>query len=329
MLPRPFASLPTVQDSTMAIPDIPLRVAERVLTTELGLAPLHLEILKPGAWSAAFAFEADGAHYVIRFSHHRDDFERDAFAARFAAPCVPVPTVTHLGEHDGIAYAVSERATGAFIDTLSGEEFRQVLPSLLETLNALRIADLAGTHGFGGWDSDGNGTHASWREFLLDALVDRPGERGGGWRPRLEQSATGAAAFDRDILVLERLLAAMPETRHVLHSDLINYNCFVHDRRISGIIDWGCALYGDFVYEVAWFTFWWPWYPQWSGIDLAQEALAFYRDAGADVEGFSERLTCYELQIGLAHQAYNAFVGNWTELDNVTRHTTAVADRVR
>lgn len=313
----------------MAIPDIPLDAAERVLGSVLGLAPTHLAALKPGAWSSAFAFEANGAPYVIRFSHHRDDFERDAFARRFAGPCVPVPAVTHLGEHDGIAYAVSERATGGFIDSLSGDDFRRTVPSLLETLNALRLADHAGTQGFGGWDARGNGSHTSWRTFLRNALEDRPGERGGDWRPLLEQSVIGAESFDRDIQVLERLLVDMPEKRHVLHSDLINYNCFVRDHRISGIIDWGCAMYGDFVYEIAWFTFWSPWYPQWGEIDFAREALAFYRDAGADVCGFDERLTCYELQIGLAHQAYNAFVGNWTELANVTRHTTTVADRVR
>jgi hygromycin-B 4-O-kinase len=313
----------------MAIPDISPSQAQQVLRSDAGLEATHVEPLRPGAWSVAFAFESNGAPYVIRFSHHRDDFERDAFATRFAGPCVPIPGVTHLGERDGVAYAVSERAAGEFIDTLSGEDYRRTMPSLLETLNALRVADLAGTHGFGGWDANGNGSHHSWREFLLDALVDRPGERGGGWRPRLEQSETGAEAFDRDIQVLERLLGDMPETRHVLHCDLINYNCFVRDHRISGIIDWGCAMYGDFVYEVAWFSFWSPWYPQWRSVNFANEALAYYRDRGADLSRFDERLACYELHIGLGHQAYNAFVGNWDALADVTRHTTAVADRVR
>ena len=31
--------------------------------------------------------------------------------------------------------------------------------------------------------------------------------------------------------------------------------------RITAVLDWGCSLYGDFLYELAWMQFWLPWYP--------------------------------------------------------------------
>ena len=38
--------------------------------------------------------------------------------------------------------------------------------------------------------------------------------------------------------------------------------------RLEAVFDWGCSLAGDFLYEVAWFTFWAPWYPALDAIDL-------------------------------------------------------------
>ena len=52
----------------------------------------------------------------------------------------------------------------------------------------------------------------------------------------------------------------MRQERHLIHSDLLNYNVLVADGRISAVIDWGCAMYGDFLYDLAWFEFWAPWY---------------------------------------------------------------------
>lgn len=300
-----------------------------LLNDTLGLGVDTVEPLRSGAWSAAFAFTKGDEKWVIRFSNHEDDFDRDAYAYRFASDDLPVPQTTHRGDMDSVSYAVSQRMHGNFIDELGGEEYRRTLPSLLAMLDALRTADVSSSTGHGGWDTEGNGTHASWPAHLRATLEDTADQRVGGWRPRLEASPTGATAFDRDLLVLERLLKDMPNLRHVVHSDLLNYNTFVSNHRVSGVIDWGCAMYGDFVYELAWFKFWSPWYPQWKHVDVAAEARRFFADRGADLEDYRERLLCYQLHIGLSHQAYNAAIGHWDDLADVTRHTAAVADEVR
>lgn len=300
-----------------------------LLNDTLGLEVQTVHVLRPGAWSAAFGFSHLSDEYVVRFSYHRDDFERDAYASRFASESLPVPKVPHRGNLGDIYYAVSGRVRGGFIDDLSGENYRRTLPSLLTMLDALRVADVSTSTGYGTWDADGNGIHASWPEFLRASLEDSPNFRGGRWRPKLELSPGGAAPFDRDFVVFERLMNDMPNIRHVIHSDLLNYNAFVKDFRISGLIDWGCAIYGDFVYELAWFSFWSPWYPQWQGIDVTSAAFDRLKHIDVDLSGFRERLLCYQLHIGLTHQAYNASIGNWNDLADVARHTAALADEVR
>jgi hygromycin-B 4-O-kinase len=262
-------------------------------------------------------------------SEHPDDFARDAYAARISSPLLPIPRVTHRGTIDGSYYAVSQRVHGEFIDNLSAEDLRRTLPSLTRTLDALRTSNVDNSTGYGGWDENGNGSHESWPDFLLESLQDSPTYRGGGWRSLLESSPTGATSFDRDLAVFARRVDDLPSVRHVIHTDLLNFNAFVADNTMSGIIDWGCAMYGDFVYELAWFRFWWPWYPQWSNIDVVAAAVDLYRNVGADLAGLRERIMVYQLHIGLGHQFYHASIGNWDMLEAVTRHTAAIADELR
>lgn len=313
----------------MSLPDISETQVLHLLRDTLGLDVGSITVLRPGAWSRAFAFAQENDEFVIRFSHHGEDLDRDEYATRFATDSCPIPRVTHRGTKESIHYAISERVSGGFIDDLSSEDLRRTLPSLLAALDALRTADVSASSGYGGWDAHGNGTDTSWPVFLRTTLNDSPEYRGGPWRPKLESSPGGSNAFDRDLLVFERLVRNMPNVRNVLHSDLINYNAFVEDFHISGIIDWGCAMYGDFVYELAWFSFWSPWYPQWKGADIALEGYSYFQERGADMSAFKERLICYELYIGLSHQAYNASIGRWDDLADVVRHTTTIADKVR
>jgi hygromycin-B 4-O-kinase len=276
-----------------------------------------------------FAFESSNGSFVIRFSHHPDDFDRDAFANRFRSPSLPIPAVTHRGMFGSVHYAISERVPGGFLDHLDGEGFTAALPSLLLTLDALRTADVTSTTDYGGWDERGNGQHRRWRDALRASVEDSPDTRDGSWRARLETSPVGSGPFDRDLPVLLQRLGDLPDARHVIHADLLNFNVFAENARISGVIDWGCAMYGDFLYDLAWFAFWWPWYPAWKDVDLVSAARAHYSAQDADIAEFNERMLLYQLQIGLTHQSYHATTGDWAMLEAVARRTTAIADEIR
>jgi hygromycin-B 4-O-kinase len=118
---------------------------------------------------------------------------------------------------------------------------------------------------------------------------------------------------------------ACPEERHLVHADLLHDNVLVADGRVSGIFDWGCSLYGDFLYDIAWLSFCSPLFPAWRCVDYAAEARFHYAAIGLRVPDFAARLRCYELHIGLAAQAYNAFKGRWGELEAMAQRTLALA----
>jgi len=283
-------------------------------------------IARQGVWSSAYRFDRRGADFVIRFTPYVADLEKDRRAARFASAELPIPPVLEMGSAFDGYFAISPYIEGAHIDGLDEPGMRQVLPSLLATLDAMRRVDLSAFSGYGDWNSDGLGHFPGWRAMLLDVRSDRGGRGMPPWRQRLADSPTGAQAFDRAFDVFSSLAERCPEERHLVHADLLHFNVLVAHDRVAAILDWGCSVYGDFLYDLAWLAFWRPWFPAWSGIDFAREGLDFYRSRGVPLPGSDERLRCYQLHIGLGHQQWYASRGDWANLEKTARHTLAIAE---
>lgn len=279
--------------------------------------------LTGGEWSTAFAYRRGDAEYVARFSSLREDFDKDAYAAGYRSPALPLPRILELGEALGGYYAISERVAGEHIDGLDEAGMRCVLPALLRALDAMRQVDLAGSTGFGLWD-EGRGRDVSWRRHLVDMLEDRPG-RVSGWREKLARSPAGTSAYDDCAERMRSLVDRCPEERHLIHSDLLHYNVLVAGDRITAVLDWGCSMYGDLLYDLAWLVFWGPWFTAWRGIDFRTEALAHYDSIGLDVPDLGARLRCYELDIGLGGMRYQAFKERWDDLAWTVRRTLEIA----
>jgi hygromycin-B 4-O-kinase len=299
--------------------------AEAFLVERFGAEVTGVEPIGGGAWSKAYAFRRNSAHYIARFGGYPEDFAKDQMAGRYASADLPIPAVTEIGQALGGFYAISERAFGGFIDDLDDERMRATLPSLFAALDAARRADLSATTGYGSWDSTGAAPYPSWQASLLAIAADQPGDRGYGWRQRLETSTTGAERFDEAFDHLRALVAFSPEERHLIHSDLLHFNVLVADDHVSAVFDWGCALYGDFLYDLAWFAFWSPWFPAWQGIDFREEAANHFAGIGLEVQRFEERFRCCQVHIGLDGQRYQALVGDWEHLERTARRTLAVA----
>ena len=174
--------------------------------------------------------------------------------------------------------------------------------------------------------SSAAGGPAGWRDWLRSGLVDRPGERVSGWAAILAGSAALSELFTAGEREFSSLLGTCPEIRHMVHGDLLNRNVLVapDGSRLAAVFDWACSVWGDFLYEAAWFTSWAPGHPGLAAIDFGSVIRGHYRATGVEVPRFGERLRCYELHIGLTHLAYCAFAGRDREDD-----LWAVARRTR
>lgn len=300
--------------------NITLEQAQTFLLNHLGEV-WEVALIGEGAWSRCYGFQRDGQELAIRFGKYVDDFEKDQIAYRYAAPDLPVPQVFEIGGAFDGYYAISTRVHGIPLESVSAAQWQALVPSLAAALEAMRTADLSGTSGWGGWGLERNAPFERWSQHLFATLEDTPDRRTHGWRKKLTQWPEAEATFVWGAELLKRVVNdAIP--RSLLHCDLINRNVLVDGAQISGIFDWGCSLYGDPLYELAWFDFWSPWHPHLDTALLHAELEWRWHEAGDFPEDKADRLSACYLHIGLDHLAYNAYTGDEVNL-------LATAARVR
>lgn len=286
---------------------------------------IDIEPLGSGEWSKVYSFRAARAEYVLRLGSYLEDYEKDEVAAAFDGPDLPVPEIVELGEALGGAYAISVRAYGEALDALDGATFRQTLPSILRMLDAMRVIDVSDTTGYGMWSPDGSAPFPTWRDFLLDVRADRPNMRSHGWLERLESQSPAAAMFEEGYRQLERLVEGCPEDRYLMHTDIVGDNVRVQNERVSAVVDWANAMYGDFLYDLARLIFYQPWYPEMQPVEITELARTHYESIGLEVPDFHERLRACQVHIGLDAQAWNAFMGRWDEVERAGQRTLELA----
>ena len=103
---------------------------------------------------------------------------------------------------------------------------------------------------------------------------------------------------------MKDLLAYCPEERHLVYGNLSLRNMLAENGRITALLDWLDASYGDFVYDIASLDFWWP--------PLGLRA-AFKQDQQRrqrDLPFYAERLLCYECHHALNGLRFFAKGGN-------------------
>ena len=284
-----------------------------------------VEPIGTGEWSCAYAFHSGRQEYVLRLGTYLDDYAKDRVASAFTTPDLPIPEIIEIGEALGGAYAISVRAYGEALDVLDGATFRQTLPAIFRMLDAMRVIDLSDTTGYGMWRPDGSAPFPTWRDFLLDVQNDRPDMRCHGWLERLESQSAAAAMFEEGYRQLEHLVEGCPEDRYLMHTDIVGDNVRVQNGRVSAVVDWANAMYGDFLYDLARLTFYVPWYPEMQRVDIVEATRAHYASIGLKVPGFEERLRACQVHIGLDAQAWNAFMGRWDEVERAGQRTLSLA----
>ncbi|MBI1280723.1 MAG: phosphotransferase [Anaerolineaceae bacterium] len=310
-------------------PTLPTENTVQFLQEKFNGGVTDLTLLSGGDWSQAYSFVHQQKKYVLRWCHSSETFEKDAAASLLSNEAMPVPKVIEAGRQFDTYFAITEFAYGKFIDKLNAAEVQNLLPALFDLFDALRNADLSNTTGYGGWDKNGTGYRKSWKDHLLgvNGPDDNPERFTYGWYAKLAKSPIGTKPFDDLYPKFESLVEKCPEVRQLIHSDLLNYNLLTLDNHISGVIDWQCSLYGDSLYDVAWFTFYEPWYPEFGAIQLSQKLRAHF-EASADSTNLKERLVCYQLHIALDSIIYNSAKENWKNAQEVVDYVHTVLSQL-
>ena len=278
-----------------------------------------------GHWSDCFAFSADDGDHVVRIGRHVEDFRKDAVAASYDNPALPIPAVSKIGQVADEWFAISERVHGAPLE--QSTRWHELIPAVADLLEGLRAVDIGTTIGWGRWDATGAAPSPTWSAFLLDVDQDPPESRVHGWKQNLHARPAMKRIFDAGYERL-RLTVSDDVPRSLVHNDLINRNTHVNDNTVTGVFDWGNALYGDHLYDLALFFFWQLWLPLVQHEAVLAELRLRWSDPSRSVPDFERRFDACLLHIGLEHMAYHAFLDNWSEVQAVSDRMDAVVNSI-
>lgn len=273
-----------------------------------------------GEWSRAYFYQINNKNLVIRLSELEENFINDKYAEKFNSKYLPIPEVLDIGKWENVYYAISTKLEGEYIEKLSKSNLQKTLPSILNMLDSLRKADTDSSIGYGWWDREGDGKYTSWKNFLLD--INNPNQNPvlKGWKKKLSSNQKLYKKFNDLLSKMKTYIEYCPEKRELIHSDLLHYNLLIDKEKISAVLDWGCAKYGDFLYDIAWFIFWQKWHKNMEELDLKNILLNHLKQKETDLTNSEKRLKAYYLHITLDSIIYSVLTDRWKMADKVARY---------
>lgn len=277
---------------------IKIETIQSLLRQKLGSQISNIETVESGQISETYFFEADGSPYVIRFARRgmSDSLYKDQYVSdQLVSQDVPVAEFICIDESEDLTYAVTRRAPGKTLDDFTGDDYEQLIPTIIETLDKIHQTDLEGTRRCGSFNAKGIGKCDSWPEFLTSVADEETGEDGfyGSWHQLFDRSFLDRDIFDFVFAEMDSLLRYCPQTRYLVHADYAYDNVLIDDGKITAVIDWANAAFGDFLYDVAWLDLGME---QWHYGDRFRQ---FYKQQNRDLADMEMRLRCYYCHIAL------------------------------
>lgn len=272
-------------------------IIEQFLEKQLGRIK-DLQQMTEGEKSQTFSFKHEQTDFVIRVHPSVEGYKKDKYAYdHFASAKLPIPRVVQLGYIDNDhAFCISEKINGITFQDADEATVERLLEPVTELWKSVGAVDISGTTGFGDFDSSGIGQSKSWGDYLTLVIDDYDW---GSVRHLIDH-----ALFDALSNELRRLVSKCPEEHHLVHGDFGSNNVLVESDKVTALIDWENALYGDRLFDVAYVYFWRTWL-------MCMEKSAAYWDAKLnDLPNYYERLRCYQLRVGLHEIFDNASDGN-------------------
>lgn len=274
---------------------------------------LHVEPLAgAGTFHLLFRIEFASAEPVYLRAgfvfRNRPNFEfllEEQLHAKLRARGIPVPEVlrTDFSRREfPLDYQIIAEARGRPLNTLERAE-DQFLPDevLADVGRSMAQWHRIEASGAGLLDPAAlsesiEGVLPDWEEYLMLHLDEHV-------RTCMEAGAVSPAEGSEIIALFERHSARLSDSpRRLLHGDPGHHNVFVHEHRVSAVIDWEDALAGDPIFDVAyWGTFVRDY--------LREPFLRGYREVEPLPKDFELRYWLYYLRVALSKTVHRFLFG--------------------
>jgi hygromycin-B 4-O-kinase len=269
----------------------------------------HLVPVEGGQLARTFAFHTGEQDYILRFNpadHLPISFAKEAYLSQtIASPLIPIPRVTVEGRWQNLYFAISERVPGRMVEKLPVQEVIQLVPSLMATLFAIHQLDVRQQKNYGVFDEQGVAHSPDWRSFLVQVKEEEEEwDYFGKWHHMFEDTFLERDLFDAIFQRMVDLLDFCPAGRYLVHGNYSLRNILAHEGKITGVVDWLDARYGDFVYDIAGLDFWIL------ELRMRERCQHYYEQRLGAIPFYEERVLCYECYIALIAMRFFAKKGD-------------------
>lgn len=269
--------------------------------------------LDGGEVARAFTFNAGTPReeYVLRLNdadHMPISFAKEArLAQTIASPAIPIPPIKHEGRWEHFYFAISRRVPGVTLDQLPPAEIKALMPAVLDGMDAIHSVDISQFKGYGIFNEQGRGLFPDWRSSLLTVSQEEEDwDYFGKWHHLFEDTFLERDLFEALFRKMNELLAFCPtQERWLVQNGLTMRNILAHDGKLTGIVDWIDAQYGDFVRDIAVLDFWLPFW------NMRDVCLSRYQQRGLEIPNYNERLLCYQCHLCLDGLRFYAKQGRY------------------
>ncbi|MBW7458920.1 phosphotransferase family protein [Paenibacillus sepulcri] len=253
-----------------------------------------LEAIEQGEVNRAYFFRFREQDYVVRFNAQESGFQKERYLSdHFGSDELPIPAIIEIGPVNGMYFAISKRAAGKTLVQYDADQLpllQSVLIKLFAGINKLNVGE---TQGFGWILPSGNGSQASWQAHLESSFDEKEPGFWQGWHGLFEGSFLDKGLFDALYGKMMRLAAYSQEERYLVHGDFHTGNLIADGPRLTGVIDWEMAMYGDYMFDLSTFDLWSP------HVRLPELYYKHCQAEGREIRHFEERFLSALLCKGL------------------------------
>ena len=268
-----------------------------------------LVTVEGGQVARTFAFRTGVQEYIIRFNHDTmldSNLPKEVYLIRkIAGTSIPFAPILHVGRLGELHFAISRKMPGQMLGTLPPQEIRNLLPQMLDLLAIIHRIDVSDTHGYGCFGYRGEGHFPSWSSHLrMIAREEAENDYFGKWYRLFDETFLDRDLYNDLYQHMCELLPYCPDERYLIYGGLSLRNVLAQDGKITALLDWLDASYGDFVYDIASIDFWSPW------LGVREAFQQYYQQRQWELPFFAERLLCYECHYALGGLRFFAKSGH-------------------
>ena len=285
------------------------------LTEKYGSEPQWAPIAE-GMESRVLTFIWGDQQYILRVNPNQSGFQKDRWCfQQFHSEELPIPEILEIGSFSShYAYCLSRRLPGITLEDSAIPTLQQLTPYVSQVWKVIHQSLLPSSEGFGPFNECGHATFSSWQSFLQSTIRGKDQQ----WDHLFASNLLDATALQPVMHSYLRLTGHCPEERKLVHGDFGSNNVLTDGKKITGVLDWDCALYGDPLFDVAGSFFWSPW------LDCMRIQSEFFQRTLRNEANFAVRLQCYQLQCGLEEIHENALAGNQKLLNWLLNRTMQI-----